>query len=281
MQAPSSPCSGPSEASKPPQYSSKDLRSLLEDVIRVANVAKSLLRACGGLREASGSRAQPPTDSASCSPRCTYSFCFFCGQKGHIRANCDSCKKYLATGKCLLVKGRIVLPTGREIPREVPGRTLKDCLDCWDLGNRSNDNRKPPSSQGRLPSEDVGSRKPQTQMVPLGVSQPRSTVHPLEKYLHQTLVVNLPLALVISKTCARTRIQAGHAAQNLPLALATSTTRAHTRIQVGRAAPIPATTPETTSTTMSARHHLRHDLHTRVYRKVQGMSPPQSSPPAG
>ncbi|KAI6106760.1 hypothetical protein EDD16DRAFT_157983 [Pisolithus croceorrhizus] len=67
---------------------------------------------------------------------------------------------------------------GREIPREVPGRTLKDHLDCWDLGDRSNDNRKPPLSQGRLPSEDVGSRKPQTQMVPLGVSQPRSTVHP-------------------------------------------------------------------------------------------------------
>ncbi|KAI6123399.1 hypothetical protein EDD16DRAFT_648047 [Pisolithus croceorrhizus] len=178
MQGPSSPRSGPSEASKPPQYSSKDLRSLLEDVIRVANVAKSLLQAYGDLREASGSRAQPPTDSTSCSPRRTYSFCFFCGQKGHIRANCDSCKKYLAAGKCLLVKGRVVLPTGREIPREVPGRTLKDRLDCWDLGNRSNDNRKPPSSQGRLPSEDVGSRKPQTQMVPLGVSQPRLTVHP-------------------------------------------------------------------------------------------------------
>ncbi|KAI6097677.1 hypothetical protein EDD16DRAFT_1728402 [Pisolithus croceorrhizus] len=276
MQAPSSPRSGPSEASKPPQYSSKDLRSLLEDVIRVANVAKSLLRACGGLREASGSRAQPPTDSASCSPRRTYSFCFFCGQKGHIRANCDSCKKYLAAGKCLLVKGRIVLPTGREIPREVPGRTLKDRLDCWDLGNRSNDNRKPPSSQGRLPSEDVGSRKPQTQMVPLVHPHP-----PSAQPLRAPLSAEGP-----SRHSASEQPQApsrGHssAAQNLPLALATSTTRARTRIQVGRAAPIPATTPETMSTTMSARHHLRRDSHTRAYRKVRGMSPPQSGPPAG
>ncbi|KAI6096285.1 hypothetical protein EDD16DRAFT_663331 [Pisolithus croceorrhizus] len=178
MQGLSSPRSGPSEASKPPQYSSKDLRSFLEHVIQVANVTKKLLRAYGDLRETSGSCTQPPSDSVSCSPRRTYSFCFFCGQKGHIRANCGLCKKYLAAGKCLLVKGRVVLPTGQEIPREVPGRTLKDRLDCWDLGNRSNDNRKPPSSQGWLPSEDVGSRKPQTQMVPLGVSQPHSSVHP-------------------------------------------------------------------------------------------------------
>ncbi|KAI6019273.1 hypothetical protein BKA83DRAFT_4303662, partial [Pisolithus microcarpus] len=123
------------------------------------------------LREASTSRTQPPTDSASRSPRRAYSFCFFCGQKGHIRANCDSCKEYLAAGKCLLVKGRVVLPTGEEIPREVPGRTLKDRLAHWDLGNRSKDIRNPPSSPGGLPLED-------TQMVSLGLSQSRLLVHP-------------------------------------------------------------------------------------------------------
>ncbi|KAI5999119.1 hypothetical protein EDD15DRAFT_133312 [Pisolithus albus] len=175
----SSPCSGPSEASNPPQYSLKDLRSLLEDVIRIANVAKSLLRASRGLEEASSSCAQPPTDSASRSPRRAYSFCFFCGQKGHIRASCGSCKEYLAAGKCLIVKGRVVLPTGQEIPREIPGRTLKDRVDRWDPGNRPKDIRNPPSSPGRLPLEDVGRLEPQAHMVSLALSRtPRLSVHP-------------------------------------------------------------------------------------------------------
>ncbi|KAI6018893.1 hypothetical protein BKA83DRAFT_4308526, partial [Pisolithus microcarpus] len=156
----------------------EDLRRFLDDIIRVATAAKSLLETCGGPLEASKSCAQPPPTSDSRSPRRIYSFCFFCGQKGHIRANCDSCKQYLAAGKCLIVKGRVVLPTGQEIPREVPGRTLKDRLARWDLGNRSKDIRNPPSSPGRLPLEDVGSLEPQAQMVSLGVSQPRLLVHP-------------------------------------------------------------------------------------------------------
>ncbi|KIN92734.1 hypothetical protein M404DRAFT_1009404, partial [Pisolithus tinctorius Marx 270] len=50
---------------------------------------------------------------------------------GHIRAGCHSFKSYLASGKCLLVNGRVVLPTGLEIPREVAGWTLRDHLDNW------------------------------------------------------------------------------------------------------------------------------------------------------
>ncbi|KAI6019287.1 hypothetical protein BKA83DRAFT_4303829 [Pisolithus microcarpus] len=171
MQGPNSPTS--SFLRRP-----EDLRRFLDDIIRLATTAKSLLRGCGGLREASSSCAQSPATSTSRSPRRIYSFCFFCGQTGHIRANCDLCKQYLAAGKCLLVKGRVVLPTGQEIPREVPGRTLKDRLAHWDLGNRSKDIRNPPSSPGRLPLEDVGSLEPQTQMVSLGLSQSRLLVHP-------------------------------------------------------------------------------------------------------
>ncbi|KAI6011015.1 hypothetical protein BKA83DRAFT_4396924 [Pisolithus microcarpus] len=177
MQGPNSLNCGSSEASsflRRPE----DLRRFLDDIIRVATAAKSLLETCGGPLEASKSHVQPPPTSDSRSPRRIYSFCFFCGQKGHIRANCDSCKSYLAAGKCLIVKGRVVLPTGEEIPREVPGRTLKDRLAHWDLGNRSKDIRNPPSSPGRLPLEDVGSLEPQTQMVSLGLSQSRLLVHP-------------------------------------------------------------------------------------------------------
>ncbi|KAI6022484.1 hypothetical protein BKA83DRAFT_4279373 [Pisolithus microcarpus] len=157
----------------------EDLRRFLDDIIRVATAAKSLLETCGGPLEASKSCAQPPVTSASRSPRQIYSFCFFCGQKGHIRANCDSCKEYLAAGKCLIVKGRVVLPTGQEIPREVPGRTLKDRVDRWDPGNRPKDIRNPPSSPGRQPLEDVGSLEPPAHMVSLALSRtPRLLVHP-------------------------------------------------------------------------------------------------------
>ncbi|KAI6036957.1 hypothetical protein BKA83DRAFT_4170075 [Pisolithus microcarpus] len=134
----------------------EELRRFLDAIIKLATAAKSLLETHGGLREAR-------ITSVSRLPRRIYSFCFFCGQKGHIRAN--------SAGKCLLVNGQ-------EIPREVPGRTLKDRLAHWDLGNRSKDIRNPPSSPGRLPLEDVGSLEPQTQMVSLGLSQSRLLVHP-------------------------------------------------------------------------------------------------------
>ncbi|KAI6001640.1 hypothetical protein F5J12DRAFT_240001 [Pisolithus orientalis] len=83
--------------------------------------------------EANNSRAQPSCASDDHFPRRSYSFCFFCGLSGHIRASCHSFKPYLASGKCLLIDGRVVLPTGLEIPREVAGRTLRDRLDNWSL----------------------------------------------------------------------------------------------------------------------------------------------------
>ncbi|KAI6020311.1 hypothetical protein BKA83DRAFT_4299786 [Pisolithus microcarpus] len=62
-----------------------------------------------------------------------FSFCFFCGHEGHIRAKCKVCASYLAAGRCRLVRGRVVLPTGEEIPREALGRTLQARLDFWAL----------------------------------------------------------------------------------------------------------------------------------------------------
>ncbi|KAI6033559.1 hypothetical protein BKA83DRAFT_4178175 [Pisolithus microcarpus] len=74
-----------------------------------------------GLREASRHRVQPRR----------YTFCFFCGRDGHIRARCRVCSSYLAAGRCRIVRGRVVLPTGDEIPREALGRTLQAQLDSW------------------------------------------------------------------------------------------------------------------------------------------------------
>ncbi|KAI5988327.1 hypothetical protein EDD15DRAFT_2288998, partial [Pisolithus albus] len=62
-----------------------------------------------------------------------FRFCFFCGREGHIRARCRVCTSYLAAGRCRIVRGRVVLPTGEEIPREALGRSLQARLDFWAL----------------------------------------------------------------------------------------------------------------------------------------------------
>ncbi|KAI5998920.1 hypothetical protein F5J12DRAFT_895316 [Pisolithus orientalis] len=103
-------------------------------VLSLMSTAKEVLRSSGGLWKSSkvdSSCTQPPHASDNHSPRRSYLFCFFCGLSGHIQAGCHSFKSYLASGKCLLVNGCIVLPTGLEIPHEVAGRTLRDRLDSW------------------------------------------------------------------------------------------------------------------------------------------------------
>ncbi|KAI6021144.1 hypothetical protein EDC04DRAFT_380296 [Pisolithus marmoratus] len=76
-------------------------------------------------------RRFPPSSEPS--PRRRFSFCFFCGQEGHIRAQCKICTSHLAAGKCRIIGGHVVLLTGTEIPREALGRTLQDRLDSWAL----------------------------------------------------------------------------------------------------------------------------------------------------
>ncbi|KIN93786.1 hypothetical protein M404DRAFT_35727 [Pisolithus tinctorius Marx 270] len=104
------------------------------------------------------SRAQPSRASDSRSPRHSYLFCFFCGLSGHIRAGCYSFKSYLASGKCLLVNGRVVLPTGLEIPREVAGQTLRDRLDNWSSLASQFETRRGPSPARSLSPTAAPSR---------------------------------------------------------------------------------------------------------------------------
>ena len=71
---------------------------------------------------------QPPKPHIQ-QPACH--FCYFCGQDGHIRAQCKQCAEYLQVGKCELASGCVVLPGWLEIPHAVLGCTLKDCIDNW------------------------------------------------------------------------------------------------------------------------------------------------------
>ncbi|KIO13201.1 hypothetical protein M404DRAFT_564736 [Pisolithus tinctorius Marx 270] len=130
------------------------------------------------------SRAQPPQASDSCTPCRSYSFCFFCGLSGHIRAGCRSYKSYLASGKCLLVNGRVVLPTALEIPRKVAGRTLRDRLDNWSLLTSQLEARTGPSPARSLSPTAAPSRSvfdtPSHAPVQMSVvyTQPPSAIQP-------------------------------------------------------------------------------------------------------
>ncbi|KIK11537.1 hypothetical protein PISMIDRAFT_492011 [Pisolithus microcarpus 441] len=111
-------------------------------------------------RECEGSSEALPTSRGvprhQMHPR-RFRFCFFCGREGHIRAQCRTCTSYLAAGRCQIVGGRVVLPTGEEIPREALGRSLQARLDFWALargpgGLAMQEQSSPSSSQTPIPS---------------------------------------------------------------------------------------------------------------------------------
>jgi len=51
--------------------------------------------------------------------------CNFCGETGHIMRNCLLCQEYITAGKCKRnTEGKIVLPTGAFIPRDILGKYI-------------------------------------------------------------------------------------------------------------------------------------------------------------
>ena len=56
--------------------------------------------------------------------------CLFCGEQGHYIGECMAAQEYLDTGKIIRnEEWRLVLPSGRYVPRMVPGRTIKEKVD--------------------------------------------------------------------------------------------------------------------------------------------------------
>ncbi len=57
--------------------------------------------------------------------------CRFCGEEHFIR-NCELVEEYRRAGKLIRnTDGKVVLPTGDFVPRDIPGRFLKECIDEW------------------------------------------------------------------------------------------------------------------------------------------------------
>ncbi|KAI6034684.1 hypothetical protein BKA83DRAFT_4193224 [Pisolithus microcarpus] len=122
------------------------------------------LETCKGssslLREASTAMSKPTPAPSESHSRCKGSSEALPTSRGvprhqtHPRRICTS---YLAAGRCRIVGGRVVLPTGEEIPREALGRSLQARLDFWALARGPGGLAKqvqlsPSSSQNPIPS---------------------------------------------------------------------------------------------------------------------------------
>jgi hypothetical protein len=61
--------------------------------------------------------------------------CNFCS-KGHYIHDCDLVNNYAHAGKCKCNnEGKVVLPTGAFIPRDIPGTLLQERFDEWHRRN--------------------------------------------------------------------------------------------------------------------------------------------------
>ena len=64
------------------------------------------------------------------------SMCNFCGGAGHFIRECEVVAEYNQTGKCKHNhEGKVVLPSGAMVPRNVPGNRLRNRVDEWHRRN--------------------------------------------------------------------------------------------------------------------------------------------------
>jgi len=64
------------------------------------------------------------------------SACNGCGDPDHFINNCKKILEYIASGKCKRnAEGKVVLPNGYYIPRDIPGRWLIERIDEWHKRN--------------------------------------------------------------------------------------------------------------------------------------------------
>ena len=91
-----------------------------------------------GSQPAAQQYRRPPSDGDLCN---------FCGGNGHFIASCAQAEQYLREGKAIKrPDGRLALPTGLLVPRNIEGQFLKDRMDEWwrrQLGSAAD---RPPAS---------------------------------------------------------------------------------------------------------------------------------------
>lgn len=102
-----------------------DVSSLVEALSK--SISQSLAPAV--VPAPSSSHSSPPSVPARIPQPRT---CFFCGGLGHTVRYCPQVAEDVALGRCLCTpQGKVVLPSGDEIPRGLVAETIRERLDKW------------------------------------------------------------------------------------------------------------------------------------------------------
>ncbi|PPQ91509.1 hypothetical protein CVT25_007822 [Psilocybe cyanescens] len=104
------------------------------DSIKTENLSSILTEFTKSIVEAL-SQANQRSTSGSSYPRSGGTSCNFCGKEHFIR-ECDLVGEYIRAGKCKRnTEGKVVLPSGSFVPRDIKGNFLKDRIDEWHRQN--------------------------------------------------------------------------------------------------------------------------------------------------
>jgi hypothetical protein len=99
-----------------------------EPVIKTENIGIILSEFTKTIVEAINNN-RPRSDNTSTAPR--NMDCNFCGKRHFIR-DCEVVTEYIRAGKCKKnTEGKVVLPSGAWVPREIPGNFLRERIDEW------------------------------------------------------------------------------------------------------------------------------------------------------
>ena len=113
-------------AKREPSVKKEDIGSLFTEF------TKTIVEAINQNNRGRGSQGQG-TQSSDSTPRNTN--CNFCAGPHFIR-DCDKVEEFIRAGKCKRnTEGKIVLPSGAYVPREIPGTLLSERINEWHRRN--------------------------------------------------------------------------------------------------------------------------------------------------
>ena len=131
----SSPASLSATASPSPQVADATqvkLESLTTAISSLSETVKSLLQT----QQAGPSRPRPTGVASAGTNASGNSVCNFCGVPGHFIRECEIVEEFTRFGKCKRSpEGKVVLPTGAQVPRSVPGAWMRDRVEEWHRQN--------------------------------------------------------------------------------------------------------------------------------------------------
>ena len=118
-------------ASPAPNSTNMKLEALATTITGLSEMFKTVLQNQHVGSKPKSSRAASTGMNASGT-----SVCNFCGVPGHFIRECEVVEEFIQFGKCKRSpEGRVILPSGAQVPRSIQGAWLCDCVEEWHCQN--------------------------------------------------------------------------------------------------------------------------------------------------